>query len=72
MGIAVIYGWLVNKVKKLNIKKLQICAMIRDWNEGDTELYRLSKARPCNCGYSVWKDEDVEAYIKERVKLHEI
>ena len=72
MGIAVkYYGWLVNKVKKLNIKKLQICAMIRDWNRrGIQNSSDYPKAPVQIVDIPVWKDEDVEAYIKERVKLH--
>lgn len=66
-----IYGWLVNKVKKLNIKKLQICAIIRDWNRrGIQNSSDYPKAPVQIVDIPVWKDEDVEAYIKERVKLH--
>ena len=66
-----IYGWLVNKVKKLNIKKLQICAMIRDWNRrGIQNSSDYPKAPVQIVDIPVWKDEDIEAYLKERINLH--
>ena len=60
-----IYGWLVNKVKKLNVKKLQICAMIRDWNRrGIQNSSDYPKAPVQIVDIPVWKDEDVEASIR--------
>ena len=66
-----IYAWLVKKVKGLNTKKLQICAILRDWSsrKAQTEAdYPQAQIQMINI--PIWEFEKTEKYIKERLELH--
>ena len=68
-----IYGWLVNQVKGLNINKLQVCAMIRDWSRTkllDKFSDSYPKAPIHMLDIPVWSLDKTEQYIRARVKSH--
>ena len=66
-----VYAWLVERVKKLPVKGLQIVAIIRDWSRQDAstkDTYPQSPVTVINI--PLWRHEEREAYISRRLKLH--
>ena len=67
-----IYGWMINKVKGLDIEGLQICAMLRDWSRAKAKFssdYPESTIKVLDV--PVWSLDKTESYIKERINLHQ-
>lgn len=66
-----IYGWLINKVKGLEVDKLQICALIRDWTRSKLlDKYEYPKAPIQVLDIPVWDLKKTEDYISSRIRLH--
>jgi hypothetical protein len=66
-----IYAWLVEKVKGVKVKKIQIVAIIRDWSRRDAasrEGYPITPVVVLDL--DLWPFEKREAYIDERIKAH--
>ena len=65
-----VYAWLVEKVKKQPVKRLQIIAIVRDWAARDIvkEGYPLSPIATIDI--PLWPMEQREAYINDRIHLH--
>ena len=66
-----IYAWLVERVKKKPISKLEIVAIIRDWNRRDV----VSKAGYPDAPIKVvpiqlWPFEHREKFIQDQITLH--
>ena len=66
-----IYAWLVERVKKTPVSKLEIVAIIRDWNRRDV----VSKAGYPDAPIKVvpiqlWPFEHREKFIQEQITLH--
>jgi hypothetical protein len=66
-----IYAWLVEKVKKVPVKKVEIIAIIRDWSRKDAEKKEgYPKAPIETINVPLWTFEQRENFIKERIQLH--
>ena len=66
-----IYKYLVERVKKQPVKKLEICALIRDWSRRDAMNKPSYPQAPIQViAIPMWSTERAEAYIKERINLH--
>jgi len=66
-----IYAWLVEKVKKVPVKKVEIIAIIRDWSRRDAKVKEGYPESPVKViDIPLWSFEDRENFIKTRVKLH--
>ena len=66
-----IYKYLVERVKKQPVKKLEICALIRDWSRRDAMNKPSYPQAPIQViNIPIWTHDRVEAYIKERINLH--
>lgn len=64
------YKWLVEKVKGQKVTALQICAIIRDWSRHDKrEGYPPAPIQVVQI--PIWDNDKTEAFIRERVKLHQ-
>ena len=66
-----IYAWLVERVKKTPVSKLEIVAIIRDWNRRDV----VSKAGYPDAPIKVvpiqlWPFEHREKFIQDQITLH--
>jgi len=66
-----IYAWLVERVKKTPVSKLEIVAIIRDWNRRDV----VSKAGYPDAPIKVvpiqlWPFDHREKFIQEQITLH--
>ncbi len=66
------YGWLVRKVKGIEVKSLKICALIRDWNRREAERKSTYPQAPAQViDIPLWSFEKQEAFIAERVLIHQ-
>ena len=66
-----IYAWLVEKVKKVPVKGIQIVAIIRDWSRRDAANKEGYPQAPIvTITLPLWSFEDREAFIRERIHLH--
>jgi hypothetical protein len=66
-----IYGWLVEKVKKVPVGKLQIIAIIRDWSARDAASKEGYPQSPvATIDIPLWSFEEREAFITKRIYDH--
>ena len=66
-----IYAWLVEKVKKIPVKKVEIIAIIRDWNRRDAQTREGYPEAPIKViDVPLWSFAKRESFIKERIHLH--
>jgi hypothetical protein len=67
-----LYAWLVRKVKGVSIKRLAICALIRDWRKQDAERNPAYPQAPAKViDIPLWDFERQQAYVEERVRVHQ-
>jgi len=66
-----IYGWMVEKVKKVPVGKLQIIAIIRDWSARDAASKEGYPQSPvATIDIPLWSFEEREAFIAKRINDH--
>lgn len=66
-----IYAWLVEKVKKVPVKKVEIIAIIRDWSRRDAQVKEGYPEAPIKViDVPLWTFQQRENFIKERIHLH--
>ena len=66
-----IYAWLVEKVKQVPVKGIQIVAIIRDWSRRDAATKEGYPQAPIvTIQLPLWSFEDREAFIRERIHAH--
>lgn len=66
-----IYAWLVEKVKKVPVKKVEIIAIIRDWSRRDAQVKEGYPEAPIKViDVPLWTFEQRENFIKQRIQLH--
>lgn len=66
-----IYAWLVEKVKKTPVKKVEIIAIVRDWSRRDAQTREGYPEAPIKViDVPLWSFEQRENFIKERIHLH--
>jgi hypothetical protein len=64
-----VYKWLVETVKRQPVKRLQICAIVRDFDRHSVrEGYPESQI--CMVEIPMWDAVKAETYIRERLELH--
>ena len=66
-----IYAWMVRKVKNIDVRAVKICALLRDWNRRDVGKEGYPPAPIQVVELPLWPFEKTEAYIKERIALHQ-
>lgn len=65
------YAYLVEKAKKVPVKKLQIVAIVRDWSRRDAATREgYPKAPIVVIDIPLWPFADREAYVRSRISLH--
>jgi hypothetical protein len=65
------YAWLVERVKKTPVKKVEIIAIIRDWSRRDAQTKEGYPEAPIKVlNVPLWSFEERENFIKERIRLH--
>jgi hypothetical protein len=66
-----IYAWLVEKVKKMPIHKLEIVAIIRDWSRRDAAMKEAYPDAPIKViPIQLWPYELREDFIRQRISQH--
>lgn len=66
-----IYAWMVEKVKKVPVGKLQIIAIIRDWSARDASTKENYPQSPvATIDIPLWTFEEREAFITKRIYAH--
>lgn len=66
-----IYAWMVEKVKKVQVGKLQIIAIIRDWSARDAGTKEGYPQSPvATIDIPLWSFEEREAYVSKRIDEH--
>ena len=66
-----IYAWLVEKVKKVPVKQVQIVAIIRDHNKREAKYKEGYPPAPIKIiDIPLWSFEERDSFIKNRIKLH--
>jgi len=66
-----IYAWLVEHVKKMPVKKIEIVAIIRDWSRRDAQNKEGYPEAPIKVlDIPLWSYETREAFIRSRIGLH--
>ena len=67
-----VYAYLVQKNKGKRVKKLSICAILRDWNRRDAENKpNYPQAPVVIVDIPMWPEMDRIKYIHERIKCHQ-
>jgi hypothetical protein len=65
------YAYLVEKAKKVPVKKLQIVAIVRDWNRRDAaNRDGYPKAPIVVIDIPLWEFAERESYVRQRISLH--
>jgi hypothetical protein len=66
-----IYKYLVERTKRTPVKKLEICALIRDWSRREAMVKPSYPQAPIQIiNIPMWTHDRVEAFIKERIEMH--
>lgn len=66
-----IYAWLVERVKKSPVSKLEIVAIIRDWKRRDAEVKKDYPDAPIKTiPITIWPYEQREQFVRDRIHLH--
>jgi hypothetical protein len=65
------YAYLLHKAKGVKVKKIQIVAIVRDWSRREASREGYPKAPITVIDIPLWPVERQEAYIKQRIHLHE-
>jgi hypothetical protein len=65
------YASLVRRAKGQKVKALKVIAILRDWNRRDAEKQDYPKAPIVEIDIPMWPDEVQDAYLEERVGLHQ-
>lgn len=65
-----VYKWLVERVKKMPVKSLRICALIRDFSRHDTGREGYPQAPIHMVEIPMWDAVKAEGYVRERLEMH--
>jgi len=64
-----IYRWMLAR-KGINSDKLEVCAILRDWQASKSADYDYPKLPMHIIKIPVWNDAYTENYLRERIRLH--
>lgn len=66
-----LYAWLIQRVKHMYVKKLQIVAIVRDWSARDAKTREgYPQAPVAVLEMQLWPWEQQEAFVRKRLKMH--
>lgn len=66
-----LYAWLVERVKGEKVAGLQIIGIVRDWSRREAALKDTYPQSPIvTLDIPLWSPEDREAFVKQRLTLH--
>lgn len=65
------YAWLVRRVKNVEVRKLEIVAILRDWQKSRTAYERDYPPAPViTIPIPLWPDKTAENFVLDRVRAH--
>ena len=66
------YAWLVQECKGLQVSKLQILAVLRDWKQSDADFKSDYPKQPITTvDIPLWSTSQQEEFVRKRVELHQ-
>lgn len=66
-----IYAWLVEKVKRQNVKKLQIVAIVRDWAAREAKVKpEYPQAPVVVIDIAIWPFDTRQEFVEDRISMH--
>ena len=66
------YGWLLRHAKNTSVCRLEIVAIIRDWQRREAEKDRNYPQSPIHIiDIPIWSDQEQDDYIDGRIELHQ-
>jgi hypothetical protein len=66
------YAWLIRTVKGWDVEDAKIVVILRDWNKREAQRSRDYPQTPIvQVPVELWSPETADAYIRERVRLHQ-
>ena len=66
------YAWLVQECKGLQVSKLQILAVLRDWKQSDADFKSDYPKQPITTvDIPLWSTSQQEQFVRKRVELHQ-
>lgn len=67
-----LYSYLVQKVKMFNVKSIQVCAIIRDWNRRDALTKdNYPQSQVVMIDIPIWTFNEIDEYAKKRIGIHQ-
>jgi hypothetical protein len=67
------YAYLIRHAKKLKVRSASVVAVLRDWRKSDAERRGDYPPAPITeIKIRLWPDDEQDAYVKERVRLHRV
>ena len=64
-----VYKWLVEKAKRKPVKRLQICAFIKDYSQHETKE-NYPEAEAVMIDVPLWDAVKAETFVRERLEMH--
>jgi RecB family exonuclease len=64
-----VYKWLVEKAKRKPVKRLQICAFIKDYSQDETKE-NYPEAEAVMIDVPLWDAVKAETFVRERLEMH--
>ena len=66
-----VYAYLIRHAKGLKVRNASVIALLRDWSKAQSERRGdYPQASIIEVPITLWPDEEQDAYVKERVRLH--
>jgi hypothetical protein len=67
------YAYLIRHAKGLKVRSASVVAVLRDWRKSDAERRSDYPVSPITeIKIRLWPDEEQDAFVKERVRLHRV
>ena len=68
-----VYAYLIRHAKGLKVRSASVVAVLRDWRKAEAERRgEYPQAPIAEVPVNLWSDEEQDAYVKERVRLHKV
>ena len=68
-----VYAYLIRHAKGLKVRSASVIAVLRNWTKSQAERSSsYPQASIAEVKIKLWSDEEQDAYVKERVRLHRV
>ena len=67
-----VYSWLARQAKQLETERLEVYALIRDWNRRDAKIKSgYPRAPILTVPIKLWTADEQDAYVRDRIRRHQ-